>query len=69
MEPNESTKEFSDWFLHLCYELPREDTNWDLFKQNFKCLVHISLHSEYEPRDVFIPPNLVNHETPKILEE
>lgn len=35
----------------------------------FECLVHMSLHKEYEPHDVFASPSRVNHEASLILEE
>lgn len=66
MKPNESIEDFSDRFLHLCYEPPGEDMDWDFFKQKFKRLVHISLHSESESPDVFTSLKPVNHETPQI---
>lgn len=48
MYPNESIEDFSNRFLHLCYEFPREDTNWDFLKGSlkfcFKSLYIVSLN-------------------------
>ena len=69
MKPDESIEDFSDWFLHLYYEFPEGNTNWDFLKQNFECLVHISLHGESKPPDVSSSLTLVNRETPLISQE
>lgn len=66
MKYNESIEKFSNWFLHLFYEFPEEDIDWDLFKQKFEHLVHVSFYGEFEPLDVSASPTLVNHETPLI---
>lgn len=69
MEPNESIEDFSNRFLHLCYEFPEEDMDHYFLKQKFKHLVHISLYSESNTLDVSSSPTPVNHDTPLILEE
>lgn len=69
MKPSESSEDFANPFLHLCFEFHEEDTYWDFFNQKFELSVHISFHSEYEYLDVSSSPTLVNHETPLILEE
>lgn len=69
MKPNESDDNFSDRFLHLCYEFPEDDKDLDFLKQKFERLVHISLHDEYGPLDVSTSTTLVNHETRLISEE
>jgi len=49
MKPNESTEDFANQFLHLCYEFPKEEIDWDFFKQKFECLVHLSFYGESKP--------------------
>lgn len=58
MSPHELIEDFSNRFLRLCYEFPREDTDWDLFKRKFECLVHISFHGESKPPNVSSSPVL-----------
>lgn len=47
MNPDESIEDFSNIFLHLCYEFLEGDMNWYLLKQKFENLVQISLHGEF----------------------
>lgn len=69
MNPGESIEDLSNLFLHLCYEFPEEDVDWDFFKQKFQFLVHVSLHDELEPPNVSTSPTLANRETPLISKE
>jgi len=69
MKYNESIEVFFNQFLHFCYEFPKEDIDWDFFKQKFEHLVHISFHGESKPPNVSSSPTLVNRETPLISEE
>jgi len=39
MNPNESIDDFSNIFLHLCYEFTKEYMDWDFFKHKFEHLV------------------------------
>jgi len=67
MKPNESIKDLYDHFLNLCYEFPEENMDWDFFKQNFKCLVHMYLHGESKPADVSSSQTPINRHNPLIL--
>lgn len=68
MDLDESIRDFSNIFLDLFYEFPKEDMDWDLFKQNFEHLAHTYLNQfEYKPLDVHVLPNFANCETPPIL--
>lgn len=69
MEPNEPVKIFFDQFLHLCYEIPEEDMNWEFLKQEFEHLVVTASCGEPEPPNFFTSPTLVYHETPLISKE
>jgi len=42
MKPYDSLKDFVDIFLHLCYEFPEGDVNWDILNENLRHLVQIS---------------------------
>lgn len=70
MNPNESIKDLADRFLHLCYEFSKEDMNWDFFKENFRCLVQISLKQfEFESMVNNALPTFVNQGTTPISQE
>lgn len=69
MKPNESIEDFSNRFLHPCYEFHEEDMDLDFFKQKFEWLVHISFHDESETLDISSSPTFVNNQKPLILEE
>ncbi len=69
MKHYESIRDFSNRFLHICYEFSKEDADWDLFKKMFQHLVHVSLHGEPKFLDVSTFPTPANHETPLILDE
>jgi len=68
MEPNELVNNFSNEFLHLCYEIQEEDVNWDFLKQEFEHLVLVSSYGEPEPPDFSASPTLADHEAPHIVE-
>lgn len=59
---DELVEDFTNRFLRICYEFPKEDTDWDLFNQNFEHLVQVSFHGEFKPPDVYTSPTFVNHE-------
>jgi len=69
MKPKESIEDFSDRFLYLYCQISEEDMNQYFLKQEFECLVLISLHSEPKPPDFPTSPPLVSHGTPLISEE
>lgn len=70
MKFDESIKDFSNIFLHMFYEFPEEDMDWDLFKEKFQRLVQISLEqSEFESLVDNDLPTFINHETPLIPDE
>ena len=53
MKPDESVEDFTDKFLHLCYEFPEEDMDQDFCEKKFQDMVQISLNQfERKPLDV-----------------
>ena len=56
MKLDDSIEGFTNRFLHLCYEFFEEDTDWDLFKEEFQQLVQIYLkHYEHEFFGIVLP--------------
>lgn len=67
MKLDKSIKGFANRFIQLCYEFPKEDMDWDYFKEKFQHLAQISLkQSESKPPHVSTLLNFGNQEIPLI---
>jgi len=70
MKSGEYKEDFINQFLHLFYEFPVENFNYNFISENFQSLILLTLKSfEYEPSDDVSLPAYVDHETPQICEE
>lgn len=67
MEPHKLVEDFSHHFLHLYYEILAQILNFNLLREEFKCLVHVSQYGE--PPNYPSSPTLVDHGAPHIIEE
>lgn len=41
---DESLDHFHDHFIHLCYEFFGDDIDWNVMKENFEFICHISMN-------------------------